>query len=145
MSTYSKENLFHETLAIPSHKPDLYRIMDFIILPDFSSYTALSTPKGLSFEGQSLSGVKVLAYISLKLKLTYIANTSPRTTHSIEYDLLRSMSLDFPEHVGEKNSILLIDTGHLSLNPIVTSIFIKSLNSRTLYFYTDIITQCYFS
>lgn len=127
-----RQESFADMLFIPPHKPDLFQIMDIIVSPEILDYSIVETPKGLSYEGQYMSGYKLLVDVALNEKLTYISSTEEQTIHAVQYTQFKSICIMLPESVNQKDTAPIIQSGLFSLHPSIEGIHTKILDSRTV-------------
>lgn len=132
-TTYFKEEIICEILSIPAQKPDMERLLDVMVWPEVVSINLVDTQKGLSHEGQRLSGIKLVVEINLKEKVTYVANEPTQSAHAAHYETLKSMFVVLPEYVGEKKICELVRADRLAITPYVEDVCARMLDSRTIH------------
>lgn len=138
---HSKEDAFCEILYIPSHKPDLGRLLDIVVLPEALDYTTVPTTEGLSFEGDRLTGLKIIFQINFTIKISYTSiHTSP-TVHSVHYNHLKTVSFNIPETSYTPDLLHLIECNQLTLSPLITSIYTKTIDCRSTYAYIKLLVH----
>lgn len=139
----SKKDSFCETLYIPNHKPDLERLLDIAILPEVLDYVPITTPKGLSFEGQSLTGLSILATVSFKIKISYMSTHNEQSIHSVHYNHLKSISFNIPEKTYTQDTHFIIENGQMTLSPLINSIYTKPMDHRSMYAYIMLVIHAF--
>lgn len=130
---YFKEEIVCEILSIPRQKPDMERLLNVMVWPEVVNVNLVETPKGRSFEGQYLSGVKLVVEINLKEKITYVANEPTQSAHAAHYETLKSMFVVLPEVVDGKEICDLLRTGRLAITPYVEEVCARMLDTRTIH------------
>ncbi|MEF9958953.1 MAG: hypothetical protein RR448_00590 [Niameybacter sp.] len=117
----SKEDTFFEHLCIPSHKPPILKLVKCEIIPEVSEYKLVDTLHGRSFEGEILTGINLIVLLTLNEEMTYISDTVAQTIHAIHYTFLKTIILNVPELPDPATIKQLIQTGHFTLTPSITS------------------------
>lgn len=118
----AKEDTFFECLVIPPHKPPLLKLLKCEIVPEVIEYKMVDTPRGRSFEGESLTGLNLVVLLSLNQEMTYISDTPAQTVHAIHYTFLKNLIINIPEAEDVSAIKQLIHTGHFTLTPSIPSI-----------------------
>ncbi|HSQ87531.1 TolB family protein [Romboutsia sp.] len=93
---YFKQYSFEETVTIPQQKPNIEDIVSVMVDPEIVSTRVINTPKGKSYEGQSLTGKKISIEIKLKQKITYISDKSTQSVHAIHNETYHSTFIVIP-------------------------------------------------
>lgn len=130
--TYFKEDIINEILSIPAQKPDMERVLEAIVTPEIVSYKLICTEKGLSSEGQMLTGLKLLVKVRLKDKISYVANYANQSVHAAHFESVKTMFIVLPEEIDGEDSSTLIKTGELVIKPYVECVETRMLNKRTI-------------
>lgn len=132
-ATYFKEEMICEVLSIPAQKPDMERILDVMVWPEVVDINVIETPKGRSFEGQYLSGAKLVVEINLKEKVTYVACEPTQSAHAAHYETLKSLFVILPEEVNGKKICELARANRLAVTPYVEDVCARMLDARTIH------------
>lgn len=132
-SLYFKEVTISENLSIPVQKPDIEHILDVIIWPEIEDYRAIETEIGKSYEGQYLTGVKLIVEVKLKEKVTYVADKEDQPVHSAHFETLKSIFVILPEEVDGKKTCDLVAAKAISVVPYVETVHAKMIDKRTLH------------
>ncbi|MEG0013670.1 MAG: hypothetical protein RR324_02395 [Cellulosilyticaceae bacterium] len=132
-ATYFKEEMVCEVLSIPAQKPDMERLLDVMVWPEVVCTKLVETEKGRSFEGQYLSGVKLVVEVNLKEKVTYVANEPTQSAHAAHYETLKSMFVVLPEYVNGKKICDLVRSNQISVTPYVEDVCARMLDARTVH------------
>ncbi|QHE54121.1 SPOCS domain-containing protein [Pontibacillus sp. HMF3514] len=96
--TIFKQISVDENLTIPPQKPDAEDLLDVSVDVEITSTIIIKTPIGTSFEGQRLTGWKLIVEGKLKQIITYIADVPQQTVHSAHFDVPFSTFLVLPEN-----------------------------------------------
>lgn len=129
---YFKEEVINEILEIPEEKPDMERVLDAIVWPEIESYKLIETEKGLSNEGQNLSGLKLLVKLRLKEKITYVANYCSQPVHAAHFESVKTMFVVLPEVIDNQKTCILLKKGKLAITPYIECVEVRMLNERLL-------------
>ncbi|MDK2802375.1 MAG: DUF3794 domain-containing protein [Oscillospiraceae bacterium] len=132
-SSYFKEETVSETLTIPSQKPDMERILDIMVWAEIENYKLIETEIGKSYEGQNLTGYKLIVEVSLKEKVTYVADRPEQSVHAAHFETLKSMFIILPKEINGKNICNLVDSKAISVTPYIEAVHAKMINARTLH------------
>ncbi|MEG0318558.1 MAG: hypothetical protein RR448_00540 [Niameybacter sp.] len=131
---YFKEEIVCEVLSIPLQKPDMERMLDVMIWPEIVHVSLVDTPKGRSYEGQNLSGLKLVAEVNLKEKVTYVANEPKQSAHAAYYETLKSVFVVLPEKSPNGTDICeLFRANRLTVCAYVEDVCARMLDSRTIH------------
>lgn len=130
---FFKEEIYGEVLSIPCQKPDMERILDVMITPTVLSVEVIETEKGRSFEGQYLSGYKLIIELEFNEKITYVAEEPTQCVHSANYTTMKSTFIVVPAEVCGKRISDLVNTGHISVKPIIEETCARMLDCRSIY------------
>ena len=131
---YFKEEMVCEILSIPPQKPDMERLLDVMVWPEIVNVNLVDTPKGRSYEGQHLSGLKLVAEINLKEKVTYVANEPTQSAHAAHYETLKSVFVVLPEKAPDGTDICeLFRANRLTVTAYVEEVCARMLDTRTIH------------
>lgn len=131
---YFQEISVVETLKLPSDKPDIEKLSSVIISPRIISSKIINTPVALSYEGQNLSGYKLIVQVNLEEKIKYVARLPHRSVHSTHYsNVIKSIFVVVPSEINGKSVCDLIRTNKYSINPYVEDIYAVKKDDRTIY------------
>ncbi|MGL5766877.1 MAG: hypothetical protein ACRCX8_14665 [Sarcina sp.] len=130
---YFKEELLDDVLIIPPQKPDIERILDIVAWADVEDFKLVETEIGYSYEGQRLTGKKLVTEIKIKEKVTYVADVLEQSGHAAHYEKLKSVFVILPEKVGNKYTCDLIRANRLQITPYVEDICYRQLNEREIH------------
>lgn len=131
---YFQEVNIVETLLIPEEKPDMEKLSSIIISPKVVATKLITTPVALSYEGQNLSGYKLIVELSLQEKIKYVAAMPNQAIHAAHYDnLMKSVFVVVPEFYKGQRVCDLIRKNKFSVTPYVEDIYAVMKDSRTIY------------
>lgn len=130
---YFKEEMVCEILSIPPLKPDMERLLDVMVWPEVANTNLIETPQGRSFEGQYLSGLKLVVEVNLKEKLTYVANEPTQKAHAAHYETLKSVFVVLPEEVNGKKTCELYRANRITVTAYVEEVCARMLDTRTAH------------
>ncbi|MEG0013668.1 MAG: hypothetical protein RR324_02405 [Cellulosilyticaceae bacterium] len=130
---YFKEEMICDVLNIPAQKLDMERLLDVMVWPEVMSMNVIETPKGVSHEGQKLTGIKLSIELNVKSKLTYVADEPTQSAHAAHYETLKSVFVVLPEQVGDKKICELIRADRIVVIPYVESVCARMLDARAVY------------
>lgn len=130
---YFKEEAICELLTIPHEKPDMERILDIVVWAEIENIRLVETEVGNSIEGQKLSGNKLVVEVSLKEKVTYVADEPTQTVHAAHYEMLKSVFIIVPKTIGEKSLCNLIKSDRIIVTPYVEDVSFRMIDCRTIH------------
>lgn len=129
---YFKEELLSETIEIDYIKPDIENVLDLLITPEIVSYKIVNTQVGISNEGQSLTGYKLVVEVKIHGKITYIANDCTQSVHGQSFDTMKSIFVVIPSSVGEVDSCDIVRAGRLQVTPYLELAKYRKLDCRKI-------------
>lgn len=131
---YFQEVNIVETLVIPEEKPDMEKLSSVIVSPKVVATKLISTPIALSYEGQNLSGHKLIVELNLQEKIKYVADMPNQSIHAAHYDnIMKSVFVVVPEIYNGHRVCDLIRKNKFSVTPYVEDIYAVMKDSRTIY------------
>lgn len=132
-STYFKEEMMEGILKIPPQKPDIESVSDLLVTLEILNTKLIETKIGRSNEGQNLTGIKLIAEIKIKEKITYISCSQSESVHAAHFESYRSMFIILPQVINEKNICDLIRSQKFSITPYVENKQFRKLDCRNIY------------
>lgn len=81
IETFNQINIDY-IFNIPIQKPDLEQILKVWVDPCIVSKKIVKTPKGISLEGQKVTGKKLLVCGDMSIKIEYVACNATQGVHS---------------------------------------------------------------
>src|SRR5680860_763733 len=114
-----------ENLTIPVQKPDVETLLDVMAHVEITSTTIIKTPVVTSFEGQRLTGWKMIVEGKLIQKITYIADVPRQSVHAAHFEVPFSTFLVLPADFNQCQKIRVVG--------YVEDVFSKLLDPRTIF------------
>lgn len=133
-----------ENLILPESLPDIEQIITCLTTPEILSVKTINTMKGLSCEGQNLTGLEVLIEFSLKQKVLYAAGNDSRPVHIVENECIRSAYLVIPKKIEGTDPGYLIRYKYLKPEIAVEDTSFTLINKRSIYGSIYLIIQMVF-
>lgn len=123
-----------ETLVIPAQKPDIEQIISVTVDTAIESIRIIDTPCEKSFEGQSLSGKKLIVELRLIEKVVYVADEPAQSAHAAHFeDTFKSIFVMVPKTVNDTAIEDLFQQGKLIVTPFIEDIYAEMLDARTIF------------
>ena len=133
ISKYFKEVSLCEIFELPPQKPDIKTILDILVWPEIEDISVVDTIKGTSYEGQKLSGTKLIVNIRLKQKIIYVADNDEQSVHAAHFEELKSVFIIVPDVVNGRNICELAKFDKINVIPFIESVYKRKLNSRSIH------------
>ncbi|MGL6106063.1 hypothetical protein [Romboutsia sp.] len=130
---YFKEGTICEIISIPSFKPDIESILDFLVWPEIVDANLIEATQGVSNEGILLSGQKLVVELKLRQKLTYVENEPEHSVHANYFETLKSIVVMLPEKFSGKKTCDLLRVKRVSITPYIEDVYYKILDERNIY------------
>lgn len=131
---YFTEVSVTETLKIPCQKPDMDKLLSVIVSADVVSSRLVETSVAKSYEGQNLSGNKLIVEVRLREKIKYVADKPYQSVHSAHYeDTMKSVFIVVPTEINGQRICDLIRKKKYSVTPYIEDIYAIKQDCRTLY------------
>lgn len=131
---YFTEITFTELLEIPYEKPDVEKLLSVMVSADVISEKLIDTPVAKSYEGQVLSGRKLIVEVKLREKVKYVANKQCQSVHSAHYDdVIKSVFVIVPEEIDGVKVSDLIRRRKYSITPYLEDVYAVMRDCRTIY------------
>lgn len=144
---YFTEISIPETIKIPEIKPDMEQLVEVIVQAEIMSMRLVDTPCMKSFEGQMLSGKKLILELKLKEKVVYVADEADQPVHAAHYEeVMRSVFIIVPKSVDGKSIELLLKSNKVRVIPYIEDIYAVQKDKRTVFknitLLIDVIINC---
>jgi len=144
---YFTEISILETLKIPSQKPDIEQVLSIIVEPEIISMRIADTICAKSYEGQLLSGKKLIMELKLKEKVVYVADETTQPAHAAHYeDVLRSVFVIVPKAIDNIPIERLLKSNKIIVYPYIEDIYVEQKDNRTIFknitMLIDVIVSC---
>lgn len=130
---YFKEEVIQEILNIPAEKPDIERIQKILVWPEIDDMKIIPTEKGISNEGQVLSGLKLLVKLHLKQKVLYVADRCTQSVHAAHFDNIKNLFIIIPETIDGESTCALFAKGNLRVVPYIETVQFRMLDERCIH------------
>lgn len=105
--------------------PDIKQIMKVWVDVEIDEQKMVKTPKGESFEGQILTGYKLLVCGNIKTKIEYVGCSPYENIHTVYSIIPFSTSVTLKENINPYSFI--------KVSPCVEDIFVEKINDETVY------------
>lgn len=126
VSTASFKQLFvDETLTIPDVKPDVESIIDVTVDIVIVRKELIDTPKGISNEGQVLTGKKLCIHGKLCQTISYVANDPEQSVHSAEFEVPFCTFIVVPEN--------LFDSCQVQVTSFIEDVYYEKIDNRHIF------------
>lgn len=131
---YFTEISIPEVVKIPVQKPDIEQLVQVIVEAEIMSKRIIDTPCVKSFEGQMLSGKKLILELKLRQKIVYVANELSQPVHAAHYEeVLKSVFIIVPKFVDGKAIDILLKAGKVRVTPYIEDIYAEQKDKRTVF------------
>jgi hypothetical protein len=131
---FFKQESISETLTIPEEKPDIEELISVIIYPEIVSLRIIDTCVGLSWEGQNLTGKKLIIEFELVEKVKYVADEPEQSVHFAHYNKkYHSVFVVVPNKINCIPIETLIENKKVIVKPYIENIYGKKLDKRRLF------------
>jgi hypothetical protein len=114
-----------EILCIPPEKPDIEQITNIYVSIEIKKTTVVETARGTSFEGQILTGRKLIAEGFLHQKIEYIADDRNHSVHAAHFTAPFSTFIILEEYANCNSEYKV--TGYIE------DIYVKQSGKRMLF------------
>jgi ferredoxin-fold anticodon binding domain-containing protein len=144
---YFTEISIPEVVKIPVQKPDIEQLAQVIVEAEIMSMRVVDTPCTKSFEGQMLSGKKLILELKLIEKIVYVADEPSQPVHAAHYEeVMRSAFVIVPKAVDGISIETLLKAGKVRVTPYIEDIYAEQKDKRTVFknitLLIDVIVTC---
>jgi len=123
-----------EILTIPEQKPDMEQLISVTVNAEIIAFHLIDTPCIKSYEGQLLSGKKLIIELNLKEIITYVADKPNQSAHAAHFDkTLKSVFVVVPKEVAGTPIETLLRQKKLVVTPYIEDIFAIQRDERTVF------------
>jgi len=120
-----KQLTVQEDLVIPDAKPDVEQITKVIAEVEITDTRLVRTPKGVSWEGQELTGWKLIIEGELLQKVEYVADEPTQSVHAAHFRVPFSTYIVLSEnHTCDKI---------VNVVPYIEDIYVQQIDNRRLF------------
>ena len=142
---YFQEITIFETIEIPCDKPDSEKLSSVLVSPKVISDKLINTPIALSYEGQNLSGYKMVVQLNLDETIKYVARLPHQSMH-VTYGstVIKSVFVVVPSEINGCSVKDLVRNNKYAITPYVEDVYAVMQDSRTFYKYVTILVDVKF-
>lgn len=128
--TSFKQFTVEENLEIPSVKPDIEQIVRVSAKVVITDTKIIMTPVSISYEGQKLTGRKLIVEGELIQKIEYVADEPTQAVHAAHFTVPFStyIVLDVGTCAGQYS-----DGDIVKVVPYIEDIYVQQIDKRTLF------------
>lgn len=131
---FFKQLAIEETVTIPETKPNIEKLISIMVEPEILAIKPIDTPCIKSFEGQLLSGKKLVIELKLKQKITYIADDEEQTVHAAHFEkIIRSIFIVVPQRIDNSSIERLIKLDKVKVVPYIEHVFAQLQSKRDIF------------
>lgn len=128
-----KQTMINLKLCVPTYKPKIEQVIKVKVEKKVVKHKFVETPRGVSSEGQVLTGCKVLVIADLFLKINYVALQETQTVHSFHVVIPFCESVAMSEGYDKKCGVFPVI--HLE------DIYVEQCSPDSLYGSLSLITK----
>ncbi|MCM8709595.1 hypothetical protein M2651_00990 [Clostridium sp. SYSU_GA19001] len=131
---YFTEISIPEIIKIPSQKPNIEQLVEVLVEPEIMSMRLVDTPCLKSYEGEMLSGKKLILELKLKEKIVYVADEVSQPVHAAHYEeVMRSVFIIVPKYIDNFSIDTLLKAGKVRVSPYIEDIYAEQKDNRTIF------------
>ena len=131
---YFTEIAVPEIVTIPDEKPDIEMILSCMVEAEVISTRLITTPCMKSYEGQLLSGRKLIIELKLKQKITYVADEPDQSEHSADFEnVVTSVFIVLPQRIDNTSIETLFKKNKIIVTPYIEDIYCEMMDERTIF------------
>ncbi|EJO5349531.1 hypothetical protein NRP93_003711 [Clostridium botulinum] len=131
---YFKELTVQEDLVIPMQKPDIEQLVGVIVEAEVISTRLVETKKGVSDEGQNLSGCKLIIGLKLHEKVKYVADEPTQSVHVAEYESkYKSVFVVVPCEIDGTDVCEIVRKNKINVNVYIEDIYTEMVDCRNIF------------
>ena len=144
---YFKQMNIVEIVKIPNQKPDIEQVISVTVDPKITSIRVIDTVCAKSYEGQLLSGKKLILELKLEQKITYVAKYEDQPVHAAHYEeVMRSVFVIVPKEINKVPIERLLKANKLKVTPYIEDIYVEQKDKRrvlkNITLLIDVTTTC---
>ncbi len=121
--TIFKQEIINEIQKLKDDRPDIERLLDTLISIEVLKTEFVKTEKGVSQEGQILTGNKLLVKLCIKEKTKYVADYKTQPVHVEFFETYKSFFIILPDYIDECDENIVV-------TPIIENVETKMLDHR---------------
>lgn len=131
--SFFRETVISEVMELPMGKPNMGQLLSVAVTVDIVSQKFVKTSTATSFEGQQLSGNKLVLELKLNKKIKYAADTPNQSVHGVCFENISdSTYIVLPEEYDGLSMKDLFDYKMLIVTPYIVDIYSAKLDHRKL-------------
>jgi len=131
---YFTELAIPEIIKIPDIKPDIEQLVSVMVEAEISSMRLIDTPCVKSYEGQMLSGKKLVLELKLREKVVYVADEASQPVHAAHYEeVLKSVFIIVPRYVEGIPIEAMLKANRVKVTPYIEDIYAEQKDKRTVF------------
>lgn len=122
-----------EILIIPEPKPDMEQLVSVAVDVDIVSIRLVNTPCIKSYEGQLLSGKKLILELRLIEKVTYVADEPTQSVHAAHFEkTMKSVFVVVPQEINGLPIEEFFKNNQIEITPYIEDIYAQQRDERTI-------------
>lgn len=123
-----------EILKLPDSKPDIEQLVSVTVEAQIVHSNLIDTPCIKSYEGQLLSGKKLIIEIRLIEKIVYVADEQTQSVHAAHFEnTMKSIFIVVPNEIAGTPIEKLFKQKKLVITPYIEDIFAMQRDKRTIF------------
>lgn len=131
---YFTQIAVQETVELPGPKPDIEQLLSVMVDAEIISKRLIKTPISTSYEGQHLTGYKLIIELKLKQKIKYVADEPTQSVHAAHFEkLLSSIFIVVPETINNIPIETLVKNDRLVITPYIEDIYAALISCRKIF------------
>lgn len=130
---YFSQICTEELIEVPCSHPDIEQVVSVVVDCEVVSLKAIDTMKGISYEGQHMSGKKLAVEIKLRQKILYVAEKDTQSIHIMENNFFQSAYIVIPCLIEGTDPAFLIKHKILQCRIDVEDVFVKNIDKRKVF------------
>jgi hypothetical protein len=124
-SNVFKQLYVEKVFCLPDAKPDIEQIIKVISELIIKNTKVIRTPKGISLEGQALTGWKIVVEGAIKVKFQYVADTPEQSVHAAHTEVPFSTYIVLPGNF--------IPGTPVTVRGSIEDVFVNKMDERCIF------------
>lgn len=142
---YFKETCLVEELVIPFKRPDIESLISVMVDAKVIDYKLIDTPAGMSYEGQNLSGKKLIVEIGLTQNVKYVSDSETQSIHGfINTDTMKNVFIVIPNEINGEKIEDVIRKKKFSVVPYIEDVYAIRKDCRSVTSYITFLVNVEF-
>lgn len=131
---YFSELSISGNLLITKENPSIDNIISFVVYPRIKTTKLIESELGVSNDGQSLSGYKLIVEVEITEKLKYVSRNADRSIHGITFDrITKSCFIVVPGIINGHRVCDLVRKKQLVARPYIEDAYVAIRDSRSIF------------